>query len=361
MSVPLEHGNILKHKNGELRSKVAGASRIHVYDFDNSLFYSPLPNPMLFNAESIELLTKNPDPMSKYNWFSNVQILQEVRKNVSGEELWSSILSQLVVNSHKNQDTLTILSVTRIPELFASIILDLLRSVQLDTKFDCILVNEDPNYLDWVISATASSFVGIQEISYYSPTNQLNISGVRCLNIKVPFQTSYLLPQTEVSTVHEMLIGEPFELRRSIFWSFYMLSPDSRQEVLRRTVTEEFIPSEDREELVFEAEGVLIGKNQLSQAKLEELGGLSKKVVLGALSFGSIKGRIYAMRVLINDSNAQSQTYLQPPAIVIARKPDVLLKEVEEITNWEITRDLFRLDAQIEYKQIFKIQSEKSK
>ncbi|KAG7748421.1 hypothetical protein KL912_002326 [Ogataea haglerorum] len=362
MNVPLEHGNILKHKNDVIRSNLASVERIHIYEFDNALFRTPLPNAYLFNSDSIDLMTKNPDPLSKFNWFSSVRVLKEVGKtrvdetSLNTEGLWNEILRQLIVDSNEDRNTLTILSVTRIPELFTSMILRLLKTAQLDDCFDCILMNEDPNYLDLVVSATTPLCHQLKEITVYAATKQLQVDGVGCLNIAVPFESSYLLPQLEVAIVQEMLLGEPFQLRRSIFSSYYMLSPESRQELLRRTVTEDFILPEDRPGLFFEGEGVLIGKNQLSQSKLDELGGISKPVIIGAVSLGSIKGRIYAMRVIINDENAQ--TYLQPPVIVIARKPDVLLKEVEQIENWQTTRELFSLEARIEYKQIFKIQSE---
>ena len=125
---------------------VAAIKALHVYDFDNTLFSSPLPNPQLWSGPSIGHL-QTYEAFSNGGWWHDASILEATGQGVEKEEprgwkgWWNEAILQLVELSMQQKDALTVLLTGRNETGFADLIKRIVKSRQLD--FDLIVLKPE--------------------------------------------------------------------------------------------------------------------------------------------------------------------------------------------------------------------------
>lgn len=355
----------------EFKNTNYSLTNVNVFKFDNTLFKTPMPNPGIIQETNIGILTEEPDALSSLNWFNNTETLEPLARESS--EFLKSYTNQTLCEliDIKNDNSINILYVNRIPEIFKDIILEIIKKLNL--KFDLIYIKEETFYLNQFLFSIMKIYPNLKEISYYSNNfnnyivdkQNSNISNnlIENFKIEVPFQFSYLLPSQERQLLDKIVLKTRLNntenkliISTGVFWSLYRLDFDSKMSLLRIFNDRKHIETSSNENfdaLTFNCDGLLIAKNQLSLKTLKLLGGYNKSVVLTPSFFGYIKDKIYAVKVIIND---ESPLHLhESPIIIIARSPDATLIEANNIDNWTVVDEYITLSAKISYNRRIKL------
>ena len=122
---------------------------IHIYDFDNTLFMSPLPNPALWNGESIGRLQSD-STFVNGGWWHDPAILAATGEGVDNEEPrawqghWNEVIVKLVETSISQKDAVTVLLTGRGETNFADLTNRILDAKGLDFDFVCLKPEAGP-------------------------------------------------------------------------------------------------------------------------------------------------------------------------------------------------------------------------
>lgn len=116
----------------EISPSVDKITEIHVYDFDNTLFRSPLPNPALFTYKAIGALSDGTTMLDLGWWQDPVPFDKIAETSADGSRHWNSYWNDdilpLLELSHKNEQVLTIIMTGRKKHLFRGIMSEMLQS-----------------------------------------------------------------------------------------------------------------------------------------------------------------------------------------------------------------------------------------
>lgn len=128
---------------------VADVKSIHVYDFDNTLFASPLPNKQIWNSVTVSQLT-SPDLFVGGGWWHDPTILAATGEGADKEEprawkgWWNEQITALVELSMQQKDALNVLLTGRSEHGFADIVKRMVRSKNLRFHMVCLKPNVGP-------------------------------------------------------------------------------------------------------------------------------------------------------------------------------------------------------------------------
>lgn len=134
---------------------ISAVNNLHIYDFDNTLFSSPLPNPQLWHPSTIGLLQAY-EVFAHGGWWHNPDILASTGEGIEKEEprawkgWWNDIVVQLAETSIQEEDTLTVLLTGRGESNFADLINRIVKSRGLD--FDMVVLKPEvgPNQQQFI-------------------------------------------------------------------------------------------------------------------------------------------------------------------------------------------------------------------
>jgi len=128
---------------------VADVKAIHVYDFDNTLFASPLPNKQIWNGATVGQLA-SPDMFVNGGWWHDSSILAATGDGVDKEEprawkgWWNENIVSLVELSMQQKDALNVLLTGRSEHGFADLIKRIVRSKKLKFHMVCLKPSVGP-------------------------------------------------------------------------------------------------------------------------------------------------------------------------------------------------------------------------
>lgn len=122
---------------------------IHVYDFDNTLFLSPLPNPKLWNGPTMGQL-QHQEAFTNGGWWHNSAILAATGEGVAKEEArawegwWNELVVSLVELSMAQKDTLKVLLTGRSVKGFSELIQRIVATRNLEFDMICLKPEAGP-------------------------------------------------------------------------------------------------------------------------------------------------------------------------------------------------------------------------
>lgn len=125
---------------------VSSVKAIHVYDFDNTLFVSPLPNPQIWAPQTIGLLQAY-ETLAYGGWWHDSSVLAATGEGVDREEprawegCWNETIVSLVELSIQSKDVVTVLLTGRGETHFADLINRICNSRKLD--FDLVVLKPE--------------------------------------------------------------------------------------------------------------------------------------------------------------------------------------------------------------------------
>ena len=130
-------------------ASVQDIKAIHVYDFDNTLFMSPLPNPALWSGESVGKLQSDTTFLNG-GWWHDPEILAATGDGLDKEEPrawqghWNEVIVKLVETSISQKDAVTVLLTGRGETKFADLTNRMLNAKGLDFDLVCLKPEAGP-------------------------------------------------------------------------------------------------------------------------------------------------------------------------------------------------------------------------
>ncbi|KAJ1664748.1 hypothetical protein EV178_003819 [Coemansia sp. RSA 1646] len=136
---PIQETDFLYRKQiSNLRQRKAGATRLSIFDFDNTLFKSPLPNPRIWDSTLIGML-KSTD----LGWFHDSRTLDKPYLKYTRNHWIKETVAQVRSEVKKSDSTIIVLLTGRAHSSYRPLILDLV-SRNSDLYFDLVVLKETP-------------------------------------------------------------------------------------------------------------------------------------------------------------------------------------------------------------------------
>ncbi|KAI2603382.1 uncharacterized protein GGS25DRAFT_526421 [Hypoxylon fragiforme] len=376
-------------------------STIHVYDFDNTLFQTPLPNPKLWNASTIGQLGR-PDIFINGGWWHDSRILAATGEGVEHEEKrawegwWNEKIVELVRLSMQQEDALCVLLTGRSEQGFSQLIKRIVASKGLEFHMMGLKPFVGPNgetfantmdFKQVFIRALLSTYRGTKEIRIYEDRprhvegfrdfladhNKQRVSQRRnplvAEVIPVAELSATLDPVVEVAevqhliNVHNALVqeqgnrGKRMAIKKTVYFTSYMVeSADSARLVSTlQTMVSDLV------DMKYLANTILITPRPCPKNILDKIGGMGSKMMWEAVDIGSFQNNLWAARVRPVPANAQYHTDNPSPAVVLGLRRGARPPEVNRIRNWQpIPLDkTFMFETTVGEKVMLRIETER--
>ncbi|KAJ1866503.1 hypothetical protein LPJ78_001764 [Coemansia sp. RSA 989] len=145
----LDSDFLYRRQLSELREHKKNVKRLAIFDFDNTLFKSPLPNPRLWDQQLIGML-KSTD----LGWFQDSRTLSPPYLKYTTKHWVKSTVQQAQMEARRD-DTLVVLLTGRSHAAYRKSILKLL-SLCRGLRFDIVILKETPTRQSPLVSPSAS-------------------------------------------------------------------------------------------------------------------------------------------------------------------------------------------------------------
>ncbi|KAJ5886607.1 uncharacterized protein N7473_009281 [Penicillium subrubescens] len=369
---------------------VSQIKTIHVYDFDNTLFLSPLPNPQLWNGSTIGFLQAY-ESFANGGWWHDPNILSATGKGIEIEEprawngWWNEQILRLVKLSMDQKDALTVLLTGRGEANFASIIKRMAASQKLD--FDLIGLKPEvgPNGQQF---ATTMKFKQnfLEDLLYtYEQADEIRVYEDRVKHVKgfrdffgslnrglqagngpvprKPFSAeviqvtegcTYLDPVTETAEVQRMINAHNLtrrnpslakvksqysrlRIKRTVFYTGYLISQQDSQRIIDDLLSPMLQQHgyAEANDLKYMANSILITPRPATPSILGKVGGMGKKVSWQVTGLGVFDNKVFAAQVAPIPSTEPVHTENPSPLIVLACRRGSRPADAGRIHNWQ--------------------------
>lgn len=351
---------------------------IHVYDFDNTLFMSPLPNNQIWSGMAMSQLSRQ-DGFVNGGWWHDSRILAATGKGLEHEESrawegwWNEDIVSLVKLSMRQKDALNVLLTGRSESDFAHLIKRMLASKQLDFDMICLKPEVGPRnqrfpttmiFKQALLDDLLHTYTAAEELRIYedrlkhvdlfrSHFDKLNRSLINTVepSPRMPFKAEVvevsevattLDPVTEIQEVQRMINdhnasvsqGAPTQsgrqcIKRNVRYTGYLLS-QSATDLLLSVVR---LPSDNNIRVL--ANSILITSRPCSRPILEKVGGVGNTVRWRVTSVGSFGDKIWGATVKPIPESTRVFTENRPATIVLALRRSARPADVTNIRHWQ--------------------------
>ncbi|KAJ5377584.1 uncharacterized protein N7496_004993 [Penicillium cataractarum] len=366
---------------------VSQIKAIHVYDFDNTLFLSPLPNPQLWNGSTIGFLQAW-ESFANGGWWHDPNILTATGKGIEVEEprawngWWNEQILRLVKLSMDQKDALTVLLTGRGEANFASLIKRMATSQKLE--FDLIGLKPEvgPNGQQFASTMKFKQNF-LEDLVYtYDQADEIRIYEDRVKHVKgfrdffgtlnrslqaghgpVPRKPlnaeviqvtegcTYLDPVTETAEVQRMINSHNLSrrnsslakvksrysrlrIKRTVFYTGYLISQQDSQRIIDDLLSP-MLQHTESNDLKYMANSILITPRPATQSILGKVGGMGKKLSWQVTGLGVFENKVWAAQVVPMPSNEPVHTENHTPLIVLACRRGSRPADAGKIHNWQ--------------------------
>ncbi|KAI4207958.1 MAG: hypothetical protein LQ346_000295 [Caloplaca aetnensis] len=358
---------------------ISQVKALHVYDFDNTLFKSPLPNAKLWSAETTGFL-QTMECFANGGWWHDPGILEATGQGIEKEEpvgwkgWWNEQIVQLVELSIKQTGVLTILLTGRGEDNFIDLIKRIVASKNLAFDMICLKPQAGPssqtfsstmNYKQALLRDLIYTYKDADEIRLYedrvkhtrafrdyfeginkalhSPSAERKPINAEVIQVADAMTT--LDPVAETAEVQRMIndhntaidsgshaLYTPLEIKRKVFFTGYLISSVDTTRLLKLVNLPSGLPEN---EVRFLADNIIITPRPCPRSILDKVGGLGRKQTWQVASLGSFESRIWAARVMPIPANAPYHTDNPFPLVVLAVARGSRPHEANRIQNWQ--------------------------
>ncbi|KAL3482426.1 hypothetical protein BJX99DRAFT_243050 [Aspergillus californicus] len=361
---------------------------IHIYDFDNTLFLSPLPNPQLWNGPSIGFLQAL-ESFANGGWWHDPRLLGATGDGIEIEEprawkgWWNERIVQLVELSMKQKDVLTVLLTGRSEAGFADILKRMVASKKLEFDLICLKPEVGPNgerfsstmdFKQAFLEDIVLTYDQADEIRVYEDRpkhskgfrdffERLNrslqsIGGsdarkpITAEVVQVFEGSKYLSPVIEAAEVQRMInyhndasrnpalnvTKSPYSrlcIKRTTYFTGYLI-PLTDSDRLIKQILNPLVPSglAESNDLKYMANSVLITPRPASRPILDKVGGIGKKLSWMVTGTGVFENRVWAARLQPVPSTERYHTENKVPFVVLAVRKGARPIDASKIHNW---------------------------
>ncbi|KNG84447.1 hypothetical protein ANOM_006912 [Aspergillus nomiae NRRL 13137] len=361
---------------------------IHVYDFDNTLFQSPLPNPQLWNGPTIGFLQAY-ESFANGGWWHDPNLLAATGEGAEKEEArgwegwWNEQIVQLVKLSMQQKDALTVLLTGRSEGGFASLVRRIVDSRKLEFDLICLKPEVGPNserfsttmefkqsFLeDLILTYNQADEIRVYEDrvkhvkhfrEFFEQLNRRfqtaqNPSPRKAVNaevIQVAEGAAFLSPVIETAEVQRMINSHndavrnrsgngtkspygPLCIKRTIFYTGYLISNADSSRLISQTLNP-MLPSglADSNDLKYMANSILITPRPAPRSILDKVGGLGKKLKWKVTGTAVFEHRVWAARLTPVPATEKYYTENPQPVVVLAVRKGARPIDAGKIQNW---------------------------
>ncbi|KAL8975614.1 MAG: hypothetical protein Q9197_000164 [Variospora fuerteventurae] len=359
---------------------VSQVKALHVYDFDNTLFMSPLPNAKLWNGYTAGFL-QTQENFINGGWWHDPNILGATGQGIEKEEptgwagWWNEHIVELVELSIKQKDTLTILLTGRGEDNFAELLKRIVASKNLAFDMICLKPQAGPNnqtftstinYKQAILRDLVFTYTDADEIrvyedrvkhtkafrDYFDSINKDLLNGsspsprkpINAEVIQVADAVTTLDPIAETAEVQRMINAHntaihngghalaPLEIKRSVFFTGYLISSVDSARLLKLVNLPSSLPES---EVKFLASNIIITPRPCPRSILDKVGGIGRKQTWQVTGLGSLESRIWAARVTPIPADAKYHTDNPFPLVVLAIVRNSRPQDANRIQNWQ--------------------------
>ncbi|KAL2426231.1 hypothetical protein ABEF95_002661 [Exophiala dermatitidis] len=367
---------------------ISSIKAIHVYDFDNTLFSSPLPNPQIWTPPTIGMLQAY-ETLAYGGWWHDSSILAATGEGIEKEEprawegWWNETIVQLVELSVQAKDVLTVLLTGRGETNFAELINRIVNAKKLD--FDLVVLKPEVGPAGQHFETTIAfkqeflkemvfTYKHAEEIRIYEDRPK-HVKGFREYFEKLnksllshpadqpppprkPITTevihvcelrSSLNPETEIEVVQRAInrhnhaistggLNPTKSVRKQLkiveqfsYFGYLINQTDSARLISLCNATPNLI---DSGEVRLLASSILITPYYPRRDILKKVGGRGKKVTWQVTGIAKFEDRIWAARVApVTDTQIYTQD--PTPLVVLAIRKGSRQVDAARIQNWQ--------------------------
>ncbi|KAM7197190.1 DUF2410 domain containing protein [Naviculisporaceae sp. PSN 640] len=356
---------------------------IHVYDFDNTLFKTPLPNRKIWSNPTLGMLA-NPDCFANGGWWHDSRILAATGEGLEKEEprawngWWNEKIVELIELSNQQKDALCVLLTGRSESGFSELIKRMVASKKLEFDLIALKPAVGPDnqrfgstmlFKQAFLETLMETYKYAEEIRIYEDRprhvkafrdfmadynrKQNGIGGaiptrgpIAAEVIQVAESATSLDPEAEVAEVLNIINdhnsslhkrkrgtrGERLAIKKSVSYTGYLINSADQQRLL--TLTN--IPQNSPEaELKYHANNILICARPCTAHILEKVGGMGAKMKWEVTGTGCHENSIWAACVKPVPSSAKFHTDNPSPYVVLALRKDARPVDAGKIQNWQ--------------------------
>ncbi|KAL5323344.1 hypothetical protein ACEPPN_007878 [Leptodophora sp. 'Broadleaf-Isolate-01'] len=366
-------------KHTDSREAIHTIKALHVYDFDNTLFNSPLPNPKLWNGPTIGFL-QSQDTFATGGWWHDSRILAATGEGIEKEEprawegWWNEKIVELIQLSMQQKDAVAILLTGRSENGFAELVKKMVKAKGLD--FDIISLkpaagpnnqrfSSTMNFKQVFLESLMETYKGAEEIRVYEDRvkhtkgfrdffmdynkRQNGIGGtptrgpITAEVVQVADGATQLDPIQETAEVqriindHNLAItngkrGQRLQIKKTVFYTGYLISNTDTQKLLTLA---QLPPTMPDTEMKFLANNVLITPRPCQASILEKVGGMGSKTTWEVTGTAVYENKIWAACVRPVPETKKYYTENPVPIVVLALRKGARPIDAGKIQNWQ--------------------------
>ncbi|KAF2827284.1 hypothetical protein CC86DRAFT_369455 [Ophiobolus disseminans] len=388
---------------------VSDIKAIHVFDFDNTLFASPLPNKQIWNSQTIGQLA-SPDMFASGGWWHDASILSATGEGIDKEEKrawdgwWNEHIVSLVELSMQQKDAISVLLTGRGESNFSDLIKRIARSKKLDFDMVCLKPATGPagqrfrstmDFKQELLKDIVYTYKDAEEIRVYedrvkhtkgfrdfffdfnrdlmAANNQSSRKPIIAEVIQVAENATQLDPVEEIAVIqkiinqHNTLIkagsappgATPWQIKKTVFYTGYMI-PNNMTEKLASLVN---LPNNGpKEDIRYLANSILITPKPCPKSILDKVGGIGAKVRWRVTGVACFENKLWAARVEPVPKSAKFYSENPTPTVVLAHRKNGRPADAARINNWHPVLDsqAFEFESVVGEKQMLRIEEETS-
>ncbi|KAJ2904117.1 hypothetical protein MKZ38_008835 [Zalerion maritima] len=354
------------------------------------------------------LLDFHPDMFVAGGWWHNNRFLSAVGDGIEKEESrgwegwWNERVVKLVKLSMEQPDALTVLLTGRAETGFADLLKRIVKSKGLE--FDMIGLkptvgpnnerfSSTMNFKQAFLTAILETYKHASEMAIYEDrikhvkqfqnfldSFNANLMGKRRTLARtevfhVQELAASLDPVVEVAEVQQLINCHneqvtnplpgttphsrgPLALKKSVFFTAYMISPTDSQ----RLLTLPKLPSHAESDLKILANSILICPRPCPEAILKKVGGMGSKMMWEVTGTGNYEGNLWAASLRPVQPNVSYHTENNPPLVVLALRRGARPFDAGRIQNWKsLPADKrFQFETTVNEKVVLRIEAEGS-
>ncbi|OBS22156.1 hypothetical protein FPOA_08492 [Fusarium poae] len=352
---------------------------LHVYDFDNTLFKTPLPNPQLWNGPTIGTLS-NQETFVNGGWWHDSRILAATGKGIEVEEKrawegwWNEKIVDLVRLSMQQKDALCVLLTGRSEKGFAELIQKMVTAKGLEFDMIGLKPSVSPtnqkfqstmHFKQLFLGGLMETYKQAEEIRVYEDrpkhtkgfrdffaefNRQQNTARTRgpilAEVIQVADCSTTLDPVIEVAeiqhmiNIHNELVSKQsprqrqhrLRIKKTVFFTGYMIGPEDTKKLIKLA---HIPPNMPQHELKYHGNNILICPRPCPASILEKVGGMGSKMQWEVVGTSCFDHSIWAAQLRPIPQNAKYHTDNPSPLVVLALRKGARPMDAGKIQNWQ--------------------------
>ncbi|KAF2738304.1 hypothetical protein EJ04DRAFT_429329 [Polyplosphaeria fusca] len=388
---------------------VSTIKAIHVYDFDNTLFASPLPNRQLWNGSSVGDL-QSQHIFLNGGWWHDSAILAATGEGVEKEEArgwkgwWNEQIVSLVELTMQQKDALAVLLTGRAEAGFAELIKRIVRSRKLEFDMICLKPAIGPanqtftstmNFKQELLKDIVHTYREAEEVRIYEDRVkhtkafrdfffQFNkdLMAAQTPQSRKPFvaevvqvteNATQLDPPTEVAEVQRMINNHNAiikagnappgtisrQIKKTVFYTGYMIPAATTDKLVGLVKLSSGNSDSDMRLL---GNSILITPKPCPKTILDKVGGLGAKVVWKVTGIACLENKVWAARVEPVPSTQKYYSENPTPAVVLGVRKGGRPADAARIQNWQPVSEehSYKFVSTVGEKMVLRIEQEQA-